>query len=106
MGLFNLFGKGRDNASSVSLPVVQPVEAEEKVESATVAPENRQMANKPLTVSYATGWPIDVVYGYLHKNYEDKGFQDAMLECDLAFKDMNLRLIRNKILMVLSLIHI
>ena len=106
MGLFNLFGRGRDNKSVVSLPVVQPAEAEEKVESAKVTPESTQEVIRPLTVSYATGWPIDVVYGYLHKNYEDKGFQDAMLECDLAFKDMNLGLIRNKISMVFREINL
>ncbi len=57
-------------------------------------------------MSYATGWPIDVVYGYLHKNYEDKGFQDAMLKSDLAFKDINMRLITNKILMVFREINL
>jgi hypothetical protein len=41
----------------------------------------------------ATGWPIDVIYGYLHKNYESKGFDDAMLKGDLAFRDMNMNLI-------------
>ena len=59
-----------------------------------------------MTISYATGWPIDVVYGYLHKNYEDKGFQDAMLKSYLAFKDINMRLIRNKILMVFREINL
>lgn len=59
-----------------------------------------------MTVSYATGWPIDVIYGYLHKNYEDKGFADAMLKSDLAFRDLNMSLIRNKILMVFREINL
>lgn len=53
-----------------------------------------------LTVSYATGWPIDVIYAYLHKNYEEKGFNDAMIKSDLALRDINMNIIRNKILMV------
>lgn len=107
MGIFNIFNKKRDNenALSVSLPVVEPSESKEEV--ASVAPVKEEAgANKPLTVSYATGWPIDVIYGYLHKNYEDKGFADAMVKSDLAFRDMNMNLIRNKILMVFREINL
>lgn len=106
MGIFNFFNKKGDNesAATVSLPVVEPSEAKEEVKS--VAPVKEETAkeekveNKPLTVSYATGWPIDVIYGYLHKSYENKGFDDAMLKSDLAFRDLNMNLIKNKILMV------
>ena len=59
-----------------------------------------------MTISYATGWPIDVIYGYLHKNYETKGFDDAMLKSDLAFRDLNMSLIKNKILMVFREINL
>ena len=106
MGIFNFCNKKSDNesAATVSLPVVEPSEAKEEVKSfAPVKDETAkdEMAeNKPLTVSYATGWPIDVIYGYLHKSYENKGFDDAMLKSDLAFRDLNMSLIKNKILMV------
>ena len=108
MGIFNIFNRRSDNGAklSVSLPVIEPTEAKEEiksVETPVVAPTNKE---KPMTISYATGWPIDVVYGYLHKNYEDKGFQDAMLKSDLAFKDINMRLISNKILMVFREINL
>ena len=108
MGIFNIFNKRSDNGSklSVSLPMIEPAEAKEEiksVETPVVAPTDKE---KPMTISYATGWPIDVVYGYLHKDYEDKGFQDAMLKSDLAFKDINMRLIRNKILMVFREINL
>lgn len=76
------------------------------VESVAPVKEEASRENKPLTVSYATGWPIDVIYGYLHKNYEDKGFADAMLKSDLAFRDLNMSLIRNKILMVFREINL
>ena len=108
MGIFNIFNKRSDNGAklSVSLPMIEPAEAKEEiksVETPVVAPTDKE---KPMTISYATGWPIDVVYGYLHKDYEDKGFQDAMLKSDLAFKDINMRLIRNKILMVFREINL
>lgn len=102
MGIFNIFNKKSDNesAATVSLPVVEPSDAKEEVASVTPVKEETSAGNKPLMVSYATGWPIDVIYGYLHKNFEDKGFADAMVKSDLAFRDLNMSLIRNKILMV------
>lgn len=108
MGIFNIFNKKSDNesAATVSLPVVEPSEAKEVVESVAPVKEEASRENKPLTVYYATGWPIDVIYGYLHKNYEDKGFADAMVKSDMAFRDLNMSLIRNKILMVFREINL
>ena len=108
MGFFNIFSKknSNENAVNISLSAAEPAEAKESIENVPVAQTDDKSTGKPLTVSYATGWPIDVVYGYLHKNYEDKGFADAMMKSDLAFRDMNLRLIRNKILMTFREINL
>lgn len=108
MGFLNLFKKKSDNGAklSVSLPMIEPAEAKEEiksVETPVAAPTNEE---KPMTFSHATGWPIDVIYGYLHKNYESKGFDDAMLKSDLAFRDLNMSLIKNKILMVFREINL
>ena len=104
MGFFNIFGKKSDEGKvmNISLPEAEPAE----VKDVAVTQENKSEEEKPLTVSYATGWPIDVIYGYLHKNYESKGFDDAMLKGDLAFRDMNMNLIKNKILMVFREINL
>lgn len=104
MGFFNIFGKKSDEGKvmNISLPKAEPAE----VKDVAVTQENKSEEEKPLTVSYATGWPIDVIYGYLHKNYESKGFDDAMLKGDLAFRDMNMNLIKNKILMVFREINL
>lgn len=108
MGILNIFNKrgGEGNAVNISMPVAIPEETEEKVESTSIESVQRKDDKKPLTVSYATGWPIDVIYGYLHKNYESKGFDDAMLKSDLAFRDLNMSLIKNKILMVFREINL
>lgn len=108
MGFLNLFNKKSDNGAkfSVSLPVFDPAEAKKEiksVETPVTAPTNKE---KPMTISYATGWPIDVIYGYLCKNYENKGFDDAMLKSDLAFRDLNMNLIKNKILLVFREINL
>ena len=86
--------------------MIEPAETKEEiksVETPVVTPTNKE---KPMTISYATGWPIDVIYGYLCKNYENKGFDDAMLKSDLAFRDLNMSLIKNKILMVFREINL
>lgn len=102
MALFNFFkNKKVTNVAHSpqvpeSIPVVDNPNQDADLESATPS----QSTSAPLTVSYATGWPIDLIYGYLHKNYEEKGYSDAMLNSNLTFRDMNMSIIRNKILMI------
>lgn len=103
MSIFNFLNKKNEDAKMV-VPMMPAINVPEQVfesndvENTTSGSESS--TKNTLTVSYATGWPIDVIYGYLHKNYEDKGFNDAMIKSDLAFRDINMNIIRNKILMV------
>lgn len=102
MALFNFFkSKKVANIAPSSqalelLPVADIQNQDVDAETTTPFPST----SAPLTVSYATGWPIDLIYGYLHKNYEEKGYSDAMLNSNLTFRDMNMSIIRNKILMI------
>ena len=108
MSIFNFWNKKKENSSAMiaTLPVMNPsMSAAEEVETNQEAP-GKTTDKKPLTVSYATGWPIDIIYGYLHKNNEEKGFNDAMVKSDLTFRDMNMNIIRNKILMVFREINL
>ena len=108
MSIFNFWNKKKENSSAMvaTLPVINPeASAHEVVETNQVKPDTSS-GNGPLKVSYATGWPIDIIYGYLHKNNEEKGFADAMVQSDLSFRDMNMRLIKNKILMVFREINL
>ena len=69
MGLFSFLNRKNEsgNAAISMLPVINPVEqAEEEVSSVMTTTEPESSENKPLTVSYATGWPIDIIYGYFH----------------------------------------
>lgn len=103
MSVFNFLNKKNEDAKMV-VPMMPAINMPEQVfesnnvEDTTSGSESS--TKNTLTVSYATGWPIDVIYGYLHKNYEEKGFNDAMIKSDLAFRDINMNIIRNKILMV------
>lgn len=109
MKLFSFLNPKREkvNAAFAMLPVMEKenasVESVNTTEESTVKESSEK---KPLIVSYATGWPIDIIYGYLHKNYEERGFNDAMVKNDLAFRDMNMSIIRNKILMIFREINL
>ena len=106
MSIFSFLNKKKEssNAAITMLPVINGSEHEDSVNSQSN--EAKDSDSKTLTVSYATGWPIDIIYGYLHKNYEEKGFNDAMVKSDLTFRDMNMSIIRNKILMVFREINL
>lgn len=102
MALFNFFKRKPENPNlSLILPSEEEPETEvsQETESSNIQEANTATSNS-LKVSYATGWPIDLIYGYLHKNNEDKGYSDAMLNSNLTFRDMNMSIIRNKVLMI------
>lgn len=102
MALFNFFKK-KPESPNLSLILPAEEEPENEVSQETEASnieEAKAPAANSLKVSYATGWPIDLIYGYLHKNYEEKGYADAMLNSNLTFRDMNMSIIRNKVLMI------
>ena len=103
MSIFNFLNKKNEDANMVvpMMPAINLPEQEfESNDVENTASGSESSTKSTLTVSYATGWPIDVIYGYLHKNYEEKGFNDAMVKSDLAFRDINMNIIRNKILII------
>lgn len=106
MGLFNFLNRQKESGKAMvaMLPVAETQDIAEAMKENTEAPCKEDQ--NPLTVSYATGWPIDVIYGYLRKNYEQKGFDDALVKSDLTFRDMNINIIRNKILMAFREINL
>ena len=74
MALFGFFNKKNENTNTIPFqftPDIPDSSMEEVTNDAPVVEETTP-ENKPLTVSYATGWPIDIIYGYLHKNYEKR----------------------------------
>lgn len=107
MGFFSIFKNNSSTPKTISLPVAEKIDsAVESIANVEPTSEEKSVSDKPMIISYATGWPIDIIYGYLHKNYEEKGFSDAMVKSDLTFRDMNMNIIKNKILMVFREINL
>lgn len=45
-------------------------------------------------VEYGTGMPIDVIYSYIEKNWEEEGKQDAALNQDITYMNAKVEIIK------------
>lgn len=112
MAIFGFFSKKNETKKGITVPMTPIMDSSTDIDDVSKGNNVTQelklepKGNTPLMVSCATGWPIDIIYGYLNKNYEEKGYNDAMIKCDLAFRDMNKNIIRNKILMIFREINL
>ena len=44
--------------------------------------------------------PIDVIFNFIHKNFEEDGFQDALVNQDTTYRDAKEQMIRNDLEML------
>ena len=91
------------------IPVEAPQEIseqdEEKVDAAQKedAPENKQ---KIITIKWGTGMPIDVIFNFIHKDFEEEGYQDALVNSDLQYRETKEGIIRNDLKMLFKRISL
>lgn len=62
-------------------------------------PNSSQDENKKTvyTISYGTGFPIDMIYSYIVRDFEQKGFDDAMVNPENSYKESGKKLIINEL---------
>ncbi len=58
-------------------------------------PEEGAIQGEEAPVSYATNMPIDLIYSYLRKDYEQRGYEDALANPDAVYKELNKSLLRS-----------
>lgn len=102
MKLVNLFG-GKKVANSD----VEPVEIDnvQDVINEIDAPEEPADADEKknlITITWGTGMPIDVIFNFIHKNFEEEGFQDALVNSDVTYRDTKEKIIRNDLEMLFT----
>lgn len=99
MALFGLFG-AKPTANVEMIPELsENVYGEGKNE--TISPEEEKIDEKNLiTITWGTGMPIDVIFNFIHKNFEEEGFQDALVNCDITYRDAKEKIIRNDLEML------
>ena len=62
--------------------------------------------NNLVTIEYGTGLPIDAVYAFLKRNYEDDGFADAMCNIDASYKESKINIIKNELKLIFKQINL
>ena len=101
MRILNLFSS-KKVANSDVVPV--NVDTTDNVQDAAMTgdhPEEEKKSNI-VTIKWGTGMPIDVIYNYIHKNYEDDGYQDALVNQDIVYRDTRISIIRNDLEMLFN----
>ena len=99
MRLFNLFGSKPTENVEVIPELPENVQGEGNAE--TASPEEEKKDEKHLiTITWGTGLPIDVIFNFIHKNFEEEGFQDALVNCDITYRDAKEKIIRNDLEML------
>ena len=99
MRIFNLFGtKPTENAEMIP-ELSENIQGESNEE--TASPEEEKKDEKHLiTITWGTGLPIDVIFNFIHKNFEEEGFQDALVNSDITYRDTKEKIIRNNLEML------
>ena len=94
MTLFRLFNSKKvanSDLDPVNIDKEQDVNDEEL--SPTEEPKDEDKKNL-ITITWGTGMPIDVIFNFIHKNFEEEGFQDALVNSDIAYRDTKEKIIR------------
>ena len=81
MALFNLFNDKKVANSDVDMIPVEINDNQEvnnEKENPVEEPKAEEGKKNLITITWGTGMPIDVIFNFIHKNFEEEGFQDAL----------------------------
>jgi len=101
MSLFNWFrsSSSLNTTEHHVIPEVQnpQVTNETPAQPATIAVDDHKGDNMNglITIKYGTGMPIDIIYGFLKKDFEEQGYQDALVNADVKYRESKEAIIVN-----------
>lgn len=101
MKILNLFSSRKVANSDVAPVSANPSENDQESFVPEEQPEEEKK-NNIVTIKWGTGMPIDVIYNYIHKNFENAGYQDALVNQDIAYRDARISIIRNDLEMLFN----
>lgn len=93
MGLFDLFKK--KELVQESIPVTQNALPDIKEEDFIDNSEPSVNGNSSSSGEFGTKLPIDIIYGFLKENYENRAYRDALTNPDKSYKEKNISIIRS-----------
>lgn len=99
MAIFKLFGN-MPKENEVVVPAMTENTQEEKNEDVLVPDDEKKDEKRLITITWGTGMPIDVIFNFIHKNFEEDGFQDALVNSDITYRDAKEKIIRNDLEML------
>lgn len=105
MALFNLFGsKGitLDEEQEILPTVLEDTTPDDSQQKEVTGEEKKNL----ITIIWGTGKPIDVIYNFIHKDMEEVGFQDALVNNDIEYRDAKEAIIRNDLEMLFRRIRL
>ena len=101
MSIFKLFSsrpKEENLLPFAETPIESPETNNGSDDSTPKEPsENKQ---KVITIKWGTGMPIDVIFNFIHKDFEEEGYQDALVNSDLQYRETKEGIIRNDLKML------
>ena len=81
MVLFDIFKRRSASVSSPNEVVTTSITNENQVTS--TAPVSN--SGKIISITYGTGMPIDVIYAFLNEDYEQAGYEDALVNSNAEY---------------------
>lgn len=101
MALFGLFTSKRvANSDVIPVEVNDAQDVNNENETPTEEPKDEEAKKRIITITWGTGMPIDVIFHYIHKNFEEEGYQDALVNSDIIYRDTKEKIIRNDLEML------
>ena len=95
-----MFGaKPKEEFQMIPIEPAEPKETETTEETASDEKKDEEQKHL-ITITWGTGMPIDVIFNYIHKNFEEDGFQDALVNSDITYRDAKEKIIRNDLEML------
>lgn len=101
MALFGLFGaKPKEENMMIPMDVNNSQESSTESEALEEGEKKDDEKKNLITITWGTGMPIDVIFNFIHKNFEEDGFQDALVNQDITYRDAKITIIRNDLEML------
>ena len=98
MGIFSLFSQ----KNQVEAPIEKESSLQEEKNNLPeikredfVDDSDPNQENNIITIRYGTGLPIDAIYAYIEEDYEQIGYDDAMCNTDITYKESKKTIIKN-----------
>ena len=103
MGFFNLFSKKPQLTEKVE---IQEDNRPEIKEEDFVDNSDPDIGNNVYQISYGTGFAIDAIYSFIKRDFEQKGFDDAMVNPENSYKESGKTLIKNELMQLFEQVRL